>query len=278
MKTFAPYLLHQLVRFGALTIPQLLVLCTGKAARSSLYRVLNELIDTRCIIPVLHPTKRIRCYVPTPLGVSIALGESRPRAVGFRLNDLEHTVMAAQVLMRLSQHGYVSGVATQYEIDPDDIKQFCHHRIPDGILELTRGGHRFELAVEVETTLRNKLRISEVIERYDQSFKRGLSCSGLIVVSNTPAIHAAYEAALAKCSKPTEEKVLLLLGPELRDLNPQYFGQYNEGPSPSWEKTRSLSQDQAEYVPLNSIGYESYLTQHSPDLEAEAAIRRQEFL
>jgi hypothetical protein len=180
MKSYAPYLLYQVSRFGALTVNQMLRICEGKCGRSSLYRALGELVDGGFVYPIMNPATRTRAYYSTLNGRRYVFGREQGLTPGVRSPELDHTILSAETLLQLSHYEKVTGISTHFEISHEDIKRFCYERIPDGIIQLNQDDHRFELAIEVESSARNATRVTEVLERYWETFRRGYECSGLL--------------------------------------------------------------------------------------------------
>ena len=80
MKDYGPYLLLQIARFGALTVPQMLRVCEGKCKRSSMYWALGELVEGHFVYPILNPASRARAYYATKEGREYVLGDEIERS------------------------------------------------------------------------------------------------------------------------------------------------------------------------------------------------------
>ena len=255
MKSYGPYLLFQIARFGALTVPQMLHLCQGKCKRSSLYRALDELVDGGFVYPILNAATRTRGYYATLDGRRFVFGKSHPLTTGVKAYELDHTIKTADILLKLSQYSNVTGIATHFELNPEDIKRFCHNRIPDGILRLTQNGQHFELAVEVEASIKDTPRVKDVLESYHQSVKRGLECKGVLIVTMDSKVHSSYTKAIESLPSEFQPKVKLLFGKELSGIRTEAFGELSNGVPSSWELIRTSSQAGTEYASIKSTLY-----------------------
>ena len=252
MRTYAPYLLYQIARFGALTVPQMLRVCDGMCARSSLYRALGELVDGKFVYPILNPATRTRAYYATPDGKESVFGAELTSAAVVRARDLDHTILCAEVLLELGHYENVTGITTEFEICTEEIKRFCFERIPDGIIRLSQNGEHFELAVEVESSVRNSTRISQVLENYWQTFRRGMECYGLLVVAITPTVFQMYTRAISKMPPEFQSRVKLLEGQGLLGIRPEAFGIRLKGRPSCLDLTRTTFLEEVTYSPMKS--------------------------
>lgn len=261
MKSYAPYLLYQVARFGALTVPQILQVCEGKCRRSSLYRALGELVDGDFVYPILNPASRTRAYYATPDGRQQVFGTEQPLTAGVKPAELDHTITCADVLMKLCKFENVTGVATHFELSQEDFKRFCHERIPDGIIQLTQEGQSYELAVEVETSNRNASRVEQVLSHYWDTFRKGYECSGLLLIAVTRPIATMYRTALAQMPEEFQNRVRLLEGTDLQGLNQEAFGSPTANLSRCLDLARTSFHDEIKYSSTKS---EIYLSQNLP--------------
>jgi len=146
-------------------------------------------------------------------------------------------------------------VATQFERDAEDVKKFCHERIPDGIIRLAQSGKIFELAVEVETTVRNQQRVKEVLLNYEETFSPAFSCSGVLIVCCTPGIATVYRKVLASLSSETQRSVRIFESPRLEGLNEESFGRSGQGLESKLELTQTVSDREILYTNEKSATY-----------------------
>ena len=255
MKAYSPYLLYQVARFGALTIPQLLKVCEGKCKRSSLYRSLRKLINEDFIYPILNPATSTRAYYATAEGRRYAFGNDQLLTAGVKPAELDHTVLCAEILMSLSTYENVTGVATHFELGSDEFKRFCHGRIPDGIIQLTQGTESYELAVELESSNRSASRVADVLNHYWETFRKGYECSGLLVVAMTPAIAAMYSKAVAQMPSEFQSRVRILEGLGLQGLNHEAFGRSNQSISRCLDLSRTSCLGTIQYSPTKTDIY-----------------------
>lgn len=249
MKNYAPYLMFQIARFGALTVPQMQKLCQGKCRRSSLYRALSELEKGDYVYPLLNPASRTRAYYATKEGREYVFGEEVTCATGIRTQDLDHTLQCAEILMSLCHFENVTGVSTPFEMSPPEIRSFCHERVPDGVFRLTQGGRNYELALELESSVRNRGRIAETLNRYWQTFKYGMPCTGVLIVAMDNTIFNMYTKAIAAMPDEFQTRVRLLNGPSLGELSTEAYGSRLESASTAWDLTRTTSMDEIVYSP-----------------------------
>jgi hypothetical protein len=252
MRNYAPFLLYQVARFGALTIPQMLAICDGKCKKSALYVSVKELVDAKLLLPILNGATRTRAYYATKEGRRTVLGSDFPAPSGIRASELDHTVGAAQVLLELCRYENVTGIAAPYEMRPEEIARFCYERVPDGIVRLTQDGDDFELAVELETSVKATDNVQSVLDRYWQTIRRQMECYGVLIVGTSPEILRRYTHALSKMPPEFGERVKLLGDIGLKDINPKAFGQKTKAISDVVEITRTSSTGEIRYSPVKS--------------------------
>ncbi len=266
MRNYAPYLMYQLARFGALTVPQMLRICDGVCKRSSLYRALSELVDGKYVYPILNPASRTRGYYATKEGREWVQGTERQLTAGVRTQELDHTILCAEFLLDLCQFENIVGVATPFELGPDEIAQFCHERVPDGIFRLRQDGEHFEIALEVESSRRNNGRVAEVLGRYWSTFKHRMPCSGVLIAALDPTIYGMYSRSIATMPPEFQERVRLVRGDVLGTLRSEAYGQQTYGLRRCLDFTRTQSLDGIAYTPIKlEVFSPKTASQHPPD-------------
>lgn len=172
MRKYNEFLENQIARFRAMTIRQMETACLGKCTKATIYRMLDDLMKLGLIKRMQHTGKAEAIFSPCRKLYQKKYGENTRRDVGFNETNILHAAAITQSLLTLSRYSFVSGVASELEIEASDIRKFCHGRIPDGIIQITNNGGSFELAVEVERTQRSDTRIQEVIDRYKETFMK----------------------------------------------------------------------------------------------------------
>ncbi len=264
MKNYRSYLLYQMARFGALTVPQILRICEGKCRKSTMYRTLSELVKGDYVYPILNPASRTRAYYATQEGREYILGKHEPLTTGVRTRELDHTILCAEILMELSQYENVTGISTHFEMSADEVKHFCHERIPDGVFRLTQAGQHYELALEVESTVRNMERITHVLERYWQTFKFGMPCSGLLVVAMDATIFGMYSKAIQLRPDEFQARVRLVQGAGLLGIRPEAYGLKVKALSSCLDLIRTTSMGELSYTPMKTNVFLSQTSCQTP--------------
>ena len=255
MKKYGPYLLYQIARFGALSVPQMIEVCQGRCARSSLYRALDELTSGRFVYPILNPASKTRAYYATKEGCEYVFGKSAKSSTAIKAAEVDHTIICAEVLLELCRRENVTGISTQFELDPQVAKHFCHERVPDGVFRLTQDGQHYELALEVESTVRNCERINDVLDRYWKTFKRGMDCTGLLVVAMDETIFGMYTRAIQEMPDEFKHRVRVVKGIGLEGLPSTSYGERTSGLNRCLDFTRISSHGTNTYVPINTGAY-----------------------
>lgn len=252
MKIHTPYLLYQVARFGALRFSEIESLCEGKCSKSVLYENIAELIQHRYVERFCHPDIYRAAYRTTQIGFQAALGNYSVAQPKIRELDLKHTLRVAQILINLARFDHVSGIATEQELARESLREFSHSKIPDGIIQVSREGASYEIAIEVEVTPKASSRYDEFLDKYAEVFRRSPYCSGVIVICDSSDIYARYVNLLAKRDEPFRDRVLLVQGPGLESLNPEVYGYPRKSPGKCAEKRRSHSGGTISYFPIES--------------------------
>jgi hypothetical protein len=277
MRMCAPFLMHQLARFGALTTRQMIILCQGQAKKSAVYATLRELADLGLAEGVRHP-RVFKCgFRSTQKNYAAVYGEDHFRSSGAREKDLLHALLCSNALIKLCSYANVSGIATEYELDPHDLSVFSLKKTPDAIVQLTQGNTKFELAVEVEASSKNSRDTDRLLSAYEQTFSRRMQCRGLLIVATEPGIHKKYLERVSKMPKEIESRILIIRDSGLDALDAEFFGPTGEAPYSCLETRRSSSAGVVEYLPVVSRSIGEFRAFKGPHLEGQSDISRRSF-
>lgn len=252
MNRYGFYLIYQITRFGALTVEQMIRLCDGKATRSSIYRTLKKLKEADFVASVNDPNSEVRAYYATKEGREYALGEHTVLTPGTRPREINHTLACAEALLRISRHENISGISTSFELDAEEIKTFCHDRIPDGLFRLTQNGQHFELALEIESTSRSADRVRHLLNSYWTTFRSGMPCAGLVIAATTSTIFNLYSKLIAEMPEEFRTRVRLHQGIGFKDINTMAYGQIIPSLPKCWDQRGTLSKGSLSYSPIES--------------------------
>lgn len=259
MKTHWPFLLHQITRFGAVTVPQLYELSSPRFKKSTLYNAMKRLKEQELIARIIHPTRDVLAYTANPSAYPLVYGDSDISYRRQKLLDLDHSIQCTQTLIELAHYEFVTGIAAENELTPEGLRHFTFSRIPDGIVEITRNQHQYWLAVEVETSLKSPLRIKEVLQRYQETFEMNLKCSAVILVATKSAIYTRYQRAIEGLPQAVAAKVLLCENPKALRLNEKYFGIRRNHIGNALEFAWNGSNTEFGFIPMKSNSYEMQL-------------------
>lgn len=237
MSRYHLFLAYQIARFGVLSVPEMELICTGKCGRTSIHRILDKLREEQLIKRILKRGEIQFNFEATPELYAFLYSEHYKRNTGFGDRLMFHTRAVTNTMITLSRYSFVTGIATEFEIDSKDIAEFCFNRTPDAIVKISNGTGSFTLAVEVERTRRSFERILDMLTKYNYTFQEKMPCDGLLIVTDDKAVCKAYKAMIAKHFPRIEERTLVLTPKELTTLNPKIYGEYNSSPQNSLEKT-----------------------------------------
>lgn len=260
------YLLHQLTRFQALTVSQMMRLCAGRCKKTALYKSLRALQNRGLAVRVTHPTKPVIAYTPTPEAYPLVYGDLNVPYTNLKLLELQHTLLCSETLISLSHYANVTGIATEHELEREALQNFCSLRAPDGIIEITRGDLVYELAIEVEASPKALDRVQAIVTAYEKTFQNKMSCAGVIIVAGTPDIFERYRSTIEKCPQDIARKILLTSDSTLQTLNQEKYGALKNAPGISTEKLRTHFAGRTMYVPIKSSSYNFYNEPVPPQL------------
>ena len=252
MRREAPFVLYQIARFGILTIAQVRELCAGRCKRTAVYECLKSLAKAEYIERLAPAHFPNGIYRITSLGFDEAMGRSNEYAQKVRGASIPHTVRVTDTLLELSRYEYVSGFATEFEVPADELFDFSRKKIPDAIIQITRGDRKFELAVEVECQQKTWIRSEEFLSKYREVFEHRALCSGVIILCDLNQSYERYQKILSEGDKAFSKRFLLLQGPELPVLSSALYGVRTIRGNTA-NKARTSSVEGIQYLPVKSI-------------------------
>jgi hypothetical protein len=168
--------------------------------------------------------REIAGFIGTEAGLKMYLGPEHPVTKTPRLYDVAHTIACADTFIELLHRENVRGIATEYELGPKDLDGVLFARMPDALIVVRQGQFKYRIAVEVETSLKDKSLLQGLIFKYRQAFEAPLTCDGVIIVACTTKIHRAYQAAINEVPQDLREKFALFDSVKLSGLSDTVFG------------------------------------------------------
>ncbi len=247
-------ILTQVNRFGALRFIQLQKLCGSHAVRSTIYKHLKYLVNDGLATHVFHPGRGILGYGSTTDGLKLALGVEKEIPKSNRDRDLYHTFMCTETFIELFHYAWVHGIATEFELDKNDLDGILFHRVPDGLIFVRQTHGDFDLAVEVEASPKSKDRIREMVLSYREVFESKLQCASVIIVACTKLIYDRYLAEIEKLPKDLQKNFMLFNSPKLVGLKTTVFGERRQRITNRVDFMRTLSTEGPIYIPILSAG------------------------
>lgn len=249
MKQYRKFLLHQVTRFGALTMPQMSTICEDICKRTALYHTVSLYKAEGLLYRSLQNHESSYVYVPTEAAYKTIFNEDYERARAVRAYDFFHTCSVAKAILKLSRYRLVSGIATEFEYESKDLIPFCYERTPDGIIQITRDGINYELALEVESSPRNVDRMKDLFIKYRKTLSAEMLCQGLIIVCTAQSFLKQYLELAKSIPANIKDRVIITDFDGLEDLKPQYFGERTQRPYSVLERTRTISASGIYYFP-----------------------------
>jgi hypothetical protein len=250
MRKHNQFLANQIARFGAMSIPQMQLACSGRCGRATIYRMLDDLLKMELIKRMPHSGEGKFLFSPRHTLNRQVYGEDMKRNTGINEINILHAAAVTETLLTLSRYSFVTGIATEFEMSPDDVGKFCYSRTPDGIIQITNESGTFELAIEVESSRKTHARIAEVIEKYRNTFLKNMPCAGLIVVVNSKSLFDAFQSKIAELPSEIENRYLVVMQEGLSTLNQKYFGEFKNVPQGSLEKIATFTQGSPKFYPM----------------------------
>jgi len=171
IKKYIPIFLSLFTKFRVLQVPELHKFCDENADAKRVYENVSDLRNMDLVINIGHRRKPIRAFCATPALIKKVLGNNKKKSHEVRADDLAHSLTCTKVAISLMRSSFVSGIALEHELGPNDLRYFCFERRPDGIIQITRDDLKYEIAVEVETSAKAKVRIDKILNSYQETFK-----------------------------------------------------------------------------------------------------------
>lgn len=270
------YFYKQLTRHGALTVDQLVRLHHGILGRSQVYVRLRKLYEQGYVRRTSHPTKPIDAYYVTEKGYRAVIDPADDLPFSVREADLEHTIACTETMIHFAFMPAVLGIATEFEMHPTEMKSFILGRRPDATLQVKIRGYNWNFAVEVETALKSRFRITEILRAYREGIDSKYQyCNALIVVATRPNIFTAYESEIKKLPEDTQGNVLLASGTELKELRKLSWGEHVLFPGLSSYSERTVSDGRIRFSPMypgmrENLGLPDTPTYEDPVTDSES--------
>lgn len=214
-------------KFGVLTKNEIRILYGDESpGRSQLDRYIAELRHLKLVRRRADPDTDLDVFEAVPHLLQRTGVGPRDGFRDLRDNEIRHRLDCAQALAWLCRRSFVSGVAIEHELSPNDYSKFSPGRIPDGIAEISRPGRTpFEVAIEVERTQRNDERTKRLLELYERTILAGRhQCRGLLVIATEDSSYSQYERLLAARPDTFRNKVILSKFIDTRDVADELLG------------------------------------------------------
>jgi hypothetical protein len=201
---------------------------------------------------VAHPSKRCSAYRITRDGFDAVFGKESGCIRTPAEKKLNHTLQVAEAVIELSRYESVSGFATEFELSKEHLQLFSYSKAPDAIIQLTRDGHRYEVALEVELHPKSDSRVDDFLSKYQKAFEQGALCRGVILVCHRQGAFVQFRNALEKGPSSLSDRFLIIHGPTLPRLNSEVYGERRKHPGICAEKERTISGGGFQYLPIKS--------------------------
>jgi hypothetical protein len=207
---------------------------------------------------VSHKVKDISAYAASPMLLRHVYGGEREKVSVIKVSELAHALACNKAAMSLMRYSFVSGLSLEHELSRSEISAFCHDRRPDGIVQITRPDAQYELALEVESSVKGLSRVAKILDGYQVTFESGrYPCAGVIIVATNLSAYRMYRERLLKVPASVRERVLLHTDLELPEMKEKFFGtrlkSILDNPHLPQQKTRSQCEGEVQYLPMKSI-------------------------
>ena len=251
------FLRGMLLKFGLLNRKTLFSLMKGTLCQSGVYKHMTRLTDTGDIVH-LH-----RYYQVSSKLIAHAVGRnnSLPIYLNHRTSELKHRDLCVETFVHLCRRSFISGFTMEYELEALKLQTPIIGRKPDGLVQVTRPDiGKFEIAIEVERSVKGPKRVSEVLDNYRTSFDKHSSLPlGLIVQAVHPVAFEEYKRDLEQRPKTFRERVFLSSQPDLSDVPESKLGKTLlhplENPFQVWSTYRKNSTGIDLYAPYFDLQY-----------------------
>lgn len=249
------FLLQAITRLVILAPSQITKICKKVAAPSTVWWAQKWLIKHKYIARVPHPFRGSFGYTPTDLAFPIVYGRGDRRIIQPRDTDLFHAIHCAEAIINLCKYENVTGFATEYELDKESLESFIHGRRPDAIIQISKDTQSFEIALEVEMTLKTIDRIEKILSAYQKTFEKNLFCQGVIIVAGRDDVYQCYSEQLSKWPEEFGNKILLTKDFELKTLKQNIYGRRDDAIRIPLELIRVNSNGVGNYVSIIPDSY-----------------------
>jgi hypothetical protein len=208
-----------LLKFEFLTHRQIKELFRGQIHGRSIRRCISILVDSGFA--------QRHHYIETSSPMSfLARKNSFIQASGSLTYRFNHRVACTDALLALARRSFVSSITAELLSKNVKLDSLVIGRKPDGAFTLERGDDPpIEVALEVETTLRNRDRIQAVIDRYTQTFAEDPDrLSGVLIIAITPDIFQAYREIVESVHEKYRNRFVISKKLDITDVKDTLLG------------------------------------------------------
>jgi DNA-binding PadR family transcriptional regulator len=223
MKSKKLLILETIATFGCISSSQLMKAFPDMKP-NTLYHWLRAFKRKGYIERVSHPRRDLLAYQMTLQGYKEVYGFEDRRVPAQRPVDLAHSIYLAEALMTLSRYNSVKEFSRENEIPSDKLKKFITGRRPDAILRLENIKNSYEVALEIESSIKNNNLIDEILNSYEMTFNGKKECRGVIIVTTSQDIFNVYTKRIGLRTPELEKRILLISINDLDKLNPAVYG------------------------------------------------------
>jgi hypothetical protein len=220
------FLENVFLKFGLLSLTQVGRLFEGRLKRRGVYYCLAQLVKEKKIIWMRGLKKGDSIYMITKHAFGGLHDQYISPKQSFCFSRLAHRLACNEVALACYGREYVSGLIMEHELYYENNVPKIYGRRPDGFITISRPERiPIDVAIEVETTQRNRSRIESVIQIYVNSFVRHPDLvSGVIIIAVTPVIANAYRQAIQKFASSHPKRFVVSERLDVTDVQETILG------------------------------------------------------
>lgn len=159
--------LTPLLKWRVMNLENLRQECVNVPNYHNFCKIIRSLEEAKILEGYRHPFNRKKYVYLGPFGESqLALTEN-PSSVS--KETLIHDIMVSEIAKRFFEKGWINNVQLEHELHDKRNFRTTYKIIPDALLEGSKRGVNFNVALEVELSRKNNQRILEKAKQYAAS-------------------------------------------------------------------------------------------------------------
>ena len=156
--------LTPLIKWRVMDLESLRRECVTTPTYSHFARVIRKMEKVQVVQGYRHPFNGKKYIFFSSLGEKQVAHKSNSTAIS--KESLIHDIKVSEIARNFKALGWVDSIQLEHELTNKRDFRAAYKVIPDALMEVTKAKHRYQLALELELTQKNKQRIREKAKQF----------------------------------------------------------------------------------------------------------------